>query len=94
MSFAVIRTGGKQYKITAGASVYIDRLPNEVGDNVTFDDVLLHSDKPTDGLSLGATVVRQIRTRKVLVFKKHRRQNYRRKNGHRQYMTLVRFDTI
>lgn len=94
MSFAVIRTGGKQYKVSAGDKLYIEKLQAEVGSNVKFDDVLFHSDRPVTEAPLVGTVIKQLRTRKVLVFKKKRRHNYRRKNGHRQHMTLVQFDVI
>lgn len=92
MSFAVIRTGGKQYKVSPGDKHYFERIPAEIGSVVKFDDVLLRSSDA--GQVIEGKVVDQIRSRKVIVFKKERRHNYRRKNGHRQYITVVQFDAV
>jgi len=96
--FAVIRTGGKQYRVTPNAVLKVEKLEAEPGATVTFSDVLaLGTD---DGLTLGAptvagasvsaTVIAQDRLDKVIIFKKRRRQNSRRRNGHRQHVTVLR----
>jgi large subunit ribosomal protein L21 len=96
--FAVIRTGGKQYRVTPNAVLKIEKLDAEPGGTVTFTDVLAVSG---DGnLTLGAptvadasvtaTVIAQDRLDKVIIFKKRRRQNSRRRNGHRQHVTVLR----
>lgn len=99
--FAVIRTGGKQYRVAANDTLQIEKLAGEPGDSVTFSDVLmLGGEQPQIGSSLvaGASVVGEIveqgRARKIIIFKKRRRQNSRRKNGHRQHFTLVRITEI
>jgi large subunit ribosomal protein L21 len=102
MAYAVIRTGGKQYRVAPGDLVRVERLPGDVGAEVRFDEVLLASDD--DGVRVGrpmvegaavlGTVVAQARDRKVLVYKKKRRKNYRRRHGHRQYVTTVRVTAI
>ncbi len=100
--FAVIRTGGKQYKVAAGDVIKVEKLAGEAGASLTLDDVLMVSDagKTTigtpvvAGASVTATVVAQGRGEKVIVFKKKRRQNYRRKNGHRQDLTILRITDI
>jgi large subunit ribosomal protein L21 len=102
MSYAVIRTGGKQYRVAPGDLVRIERLPGDVGSEVRFDQVLVASDdagvrvgRPTvDGAAVLGTVVAHGRDRKVLVYKKKRRKNYRRRRGHRQYVTTVRVTAI
>ena len=102
MTYAVIRTGGKQYRVTPDAVLTVERLEAEPGATITFHDVLALS---TDaGLTLGAptvpgarvtaTVVEQNRGDKVIIFKKRRRQNSRRKNGHRQHQTVLRISEI
>jgi large subunit ribosomal protein L21 len=96
--FAVIRTGGKQYRVTPNAVLKVEKLVAEPGATVTFTDVLaLGSDvgvtvgAPTvAGAAVTATVVAQDRLDKVIIFKKRRRQNSRRKNGHRQHVTVLR----
>jgi large subunit ribosomal protein L21 len=99
--FAVIRTGGKQYRIAANDMLQVERLPGEPGERVTFAEVLaLGGDEPRLGAPLvaGATVTAEIveqgRGEKVIIFKKRRRHNSRRKNGHRQHFTLVRVTDI
>ncbi len=100
--FAVIKTGGKQYRVAADDLVKIEKISGEAGDTVTFDTVLMVGGEtettigtPTvEGASVAGEVVEQARTRKIIVFKKKRRQNYRRKNGHRQEVTLVRITDI
>ena len=92
--FAIVRTGGKQYRVAAGDKIVVEKLAGEAGDTVTLDDVLLAGDggelKPTDGLTVSAEIVAQARGEKVTVFKKKRRHNYRRKRGHRQQHTILR----
>lgn len=96
--FAVIKTGGKQYKVSKDDIVAIEKIDAETGADVTFDTVLMVGDKigtPTvDGASVTATVVDQSRADKVIVFKKKRRHNYRRKNGHKQLQTIVKITDI
>ncbi|MBL6455758.1 50S ribosomal protein L21 [Belnapia sp. T6] len=102
MTFAVIRTGGKQYRVTPNAMLAVEKLEAEPGATVTFHDVLamggdagLTLGAPTiPGATVTATVVKQARTDKVIIFKKKRRQNYRRKGGHRQEITVVRISDI
>ena len=96
--FAVIRTGGKQYRVTPNAVLKVEKLEAEPGATVTFTDVLALGDGA--GLTLGAptvagaavtaTVIAQDRLDKVIIFKKRRRQNSRRRNGHRQHVTVLR----
>ena len=92
--YAVIKTGGKQYKVAKGDVLKLEKIAGEVGKNVVFNDVLALGDeigKPlVKGASVKAVVVEQKKDEKVIVFKKKRRQNYRRKNGHRQLVTVVR----
>ena len=99
--FAVIKTGGKQYSVAADQSLEVSKLAGEPGDQVTFADVLmLGGDKPSIGVPhvAGASVVAEIvehrRGPKIIVFKKRRRKNSRRKNGHRQDATLIRITEI
>ncbi|SDH09984.1 50S ribosomal protein L21 [Roseospirillum parvum] len=96
--FAVIKTGGKQYKVAKDDVLAIEKIEGEDGADVMFDQVLMVGDKvgaPTvDGAAVAAQVVRQFKDDKVIVFKKKRRQNYRRKKGHRQQLTLVRITDI
>ena len=95
--FAVIRTGGKQYKVQKDDKIKVEKLDGKAGDSLKIDDVLFVSDgkKATigDPVVKGATVtvkvVEQMRDEKVTIFKKKRRQNYRRKNGHRQELTVL-----
>lgn len=100
--FAVMKTGGKQYKVAADDVVKIERLEGEAGETVSFENVLMVGGD--DGVTVGAPfvegatvvgeVVDQGRGRKIIIFKKRRRQNSRRKNGHRQYFTSVRITDI
>ena len=99
--FAVIRTGGKQYRVAADETLRVEKLAGETGDIVTFSDVLAHGgDSPRigapliSGASVLAEIVEQGRGDKVVIFKKRRRQNSRRKNGHRQHYTLLRVTEI
>ena len=96
--FAVIRTGGKQYRVTPNAVLKVEKLEAEPGSSITFTDVLAIGTGSTmtigapivAGASVTATVVAQDRLDKVIIFKKRRRQNSRRKNGHRQHVTVLR----
>lgn len=100
--FAVIRTGGKQYKVATDDVLTIEKLDAEAGATVTFDQVLMvgDGDKITvgtpvvEGATVTAELVEQNRGRKVIIFKKRRRQNSRRKNGHRQHHSVVRIADI
>jgi large subunit ribosomal protein L21 len=100
--FAVIRTGGKQYRVTPNAVLKVEKLEAEPGTSITFTDVLavgaegsLTIGAPTvAGASVVATVVAQDRLDKIVIFKKRRRQNSRRKNGHRQHVTVLRIAEI
>jgi large subunit ribosomal protein L21 len=100
--FAVIRTGGKQYRVTPDTILKVEKLEAEPGSIFTFTDILaIGSDTgvtigtPTvAGASVTATVIAQDRLDKVIIFKKRRRQNSRRKNGHRQHVTVLRVADI
>jgi len=99
--FAVIRTGGKQYKVTKDDVLDVERLDGEEGSSVTFADVLaLGGSQPTygtpvvEGASVGAEIVAQKRAPKVIAFKKKRRKDTHSKRGHRQHLTTVRITGI
>jgi large subunit ribosomal protein L21 len=96
--FAIVRTGGKQYRVAAGDKIVVEKLAGEAGDSVTLDDVLLAGDggelKSTDGLIVAAEIIAQAKADKVIVFKKRRRHNYRRKAGHRQQLTILKIVSI
>lgn len=96
--FAVIRTGGKQYKVAKGDVVSVEKLEGAEGDNVEINDVLMAGSKVGAPLLAGAKViaeiVKQFRDEKVVIFKKRRRHNYRRKKGHRQYLTSIKITDI
>ena len=92
--FAIVRTGGKQYRVAAGDKIAVEKIEGEAGDTVSLGDVLLAGDggevKDAKGLTVSAEIIAQTRGDKVIVFKKRRRHNYRRRNGHRQSLTLLR----
>lgn len=96
--FAVVRTGGKQYRVAAGDKIAVEKLAGEAGDTVTLGDVLLagEGEKVADAskVTVSAEIIAQAKSEKVMVFKKRRRHNYRRKNGHRQQMTLLRITDV
>jgi large subunit ribosomal protein L21 len=100
--YAVIKTGGKQYKVAAGNLIAVEKLAGQAGDAVSFDQVLLvGGDKEPSigaplvaGAAVSGEIVEQRRSDKVLVFKKRRRQNSKRTRGHRQSETLVRITEI
>jgi large subunit ribosomal protein L21 len=99
--YAVIRTGGKQYKVEEGDILRVEKLQAEKGESVTFDDVLLIGGddyaigSPTvKGAQVSAAVLRQFKDKKIIVFKMKRRKRYRKTIGHRQYLTEVRITKI
>ena len=96
--FAVVRTGGKQYRVAAGDKIVVEKMAGEAGDNVSLGDVLFAGEgaelKSTDGLTVSAEIIAQAKADKVIIFKKRRRHNYRRKNGHRQQHTILRILAI
>ena len=96
--FAVIQTGGKQYKVAKDDVIRVEKLAGEAGEQVVLDQVLMVGDKvgaPTvAGATVTATVVAQARGPKIIIFKKRRRLNSRRKNGHRQDLTILRITDI
>ena len=102
MSFAIIQTGGKQYKVSASEILKIERLNNQEGKTVEFKNVLfLNDDKTTEignpniqGAKVEATILKNTKNKTILVFKKRRRKNSRRKNGHRQEFSLIRISKI
>lgn len=96
--FAVIQTGGKQYKVANGDVIRVEKLAGEAGGSVVLDQVLMVGEKIgaplVDGAKVTAEVVAQARGPKLIVFKKRRRQSSRRKNGHRQDITILRITDI
>jgi large subunit ribosomal protein L21 len=100
--YAVIKTGGKQYRVSPGESIDVEKLPYDVGEQIEFDEVLLVSDDSdpkigqplVEGAKVKATVTRQTKGRKVIIFKFRPSKRYRRKKGHRQHYTRLRIDEI
>ncbi|MFN3370610.1 MAG: 50S ribosomal protein L21 [Sphingomonadaceae bacterium] len=96
--FAVVRTGGKQYRVAPEDRITVERLAGNAGDTVTLEDVLLVAEggtlKEAAGVKVTAEIVEQNRGEKVIIFKKRRRHNYRRKNGHRQSQTVLKIVSI
>ncbi len=96
--FAVVRTGGKQYRVAAGDKIVVEKIDGEAGSSITLGDVLLAGEgsdlKSVAGLTVAAEIVAQAKGEKVIVFKKRRRHNYRRKNGHRQNHTILKIVSI
>ncbi|WP_106640070.1 50S ribosomal protein L21 [Allosphingosinicella vermicomposti] len=96
--FAIVRTGGKQYRVAAGDKIAVEKLAGNAGDTISLGDVLLAGEgsdlKSTAGLTVSAEIIAQAKGEKVIVFKKRRRHNYRRKNGHRQQYTILRITAI
>jgi large subunit ribosomal protein L21 len=92
--FAVVRTGGKQYRVAAGDKIAVEKLAGEAGDTITLGDVILagNDGEVVDAakVAVSAEIIAQAKSEKVIVFKKRRRHNYRRRNGHRQQLTLLR----
>ena len=96
--FAIVRTGGKQYRVAAGDKIVVEKLEGEAGAAITLGDVLLAGEgselKSVEGLTVSAEILAQGRGDKIIVFKKRRRHNYRRRNGHRQYHTVLKITAI
>lgn len=96
--FAVVRTGGKQYRVAPGDKIVVEKLDGEAGQKIDITDVLLAGEgselKSVDGLTVAAEIVAQAKGEKVTIFKKRRRHNYRRKKGHRQQHTILKIVAI
>ena len=96
--FAVVRTGGKQYRVAAGDKIVVEKIEGEAGASVTLGDVLLAGEgselKVVDGITVAAEIIAQAKADKVIVFKKRRRHNYRRRNGHRQQHTILKIVSV
>ncbi len=96
--FAVVRTGGKQYRVAAGDKIAVEKLAGDAGDKITLGDVLIAGEggavADASKVSVSAEIIAQAKSEKVVVFKKRRRHNYRRKIGHRQQMTLLRILSV
>ena len=100
--YAVLSTGGKQYKVEEGDILRIEKISGDVGASVSFEKVLMFSDGEKvrvgtpliDGISVSGHIVEQDKAKKILVFKYKRRKNYRRKQGHRQPYTAIKIDSI
>ena len=96
--FAIVRTGGKQYRVAPGDKIVVEKLAGNAGDSINLTDVLLAGEgsdlKSTDGLIVAAEIIAQAKSDKVTVFKKRRRHNYRRKAGHRQQLTILKIVSI
>ena len=100
--YAIVDIAGQQFKVEAGQKIYVHRLQNEVGTQVSFDKVLLTDDNGdvkvgvpfVSGVSVTAKVLDHLKGNKVIVFKKKRRKGYDKKNGHRQYLTQLQIESI
>ena len=100
--YAVVATGGKQYKVQEGEILRVEKLTGDIGSQVAFDQVLMLSDGETvklgqpvlEGVQVKGHIVEQGKSKKILVFKYKRRKRYRRKQGHRQLFTAVKIDAI
>jgi large subunit ribosomal protein L21 len=100
--YAVVKTGGKQYRVAKDDVLKIERLPGDEGDIITLEEVLMIGNGAAvtvgapliAGASVAAEIVEQARGPKIIIFKKRRRQNYRRKKGHRQLLTIVKITDI
>lgn len=100
--YAVVKTGGKQYRVSPGDSIDVEKLPYEVGEQIELAQILLVAkDSATEigrplveGAKVKATVTRQAKGRKVVIFRHRSSNRYRRKKGHRQYFTRLRIDEI
>ena len=99
---AVFKTGGKQYSVKAGQILKVEKLEGKKGDSISFKDVLAVSESSqntigsplVEGAIVEAKILDQIRDKKIIVFKKRKRQNYRSTQGHRQYLTVLKIETI
>jgi len=102
MTHAVIETGGKQYRVKEGDVIFVEKLPAEAEETVTFDNVLAIFGEEgsvigapyVEGASVGASVVKNGKSKKIIVYKMHPKKGYRRKQGHRQPYTKVSIDSI
>ena len=103
MSYAIIQTGGKQYKVRSGEILKIEKLPNSKPDTkIEFKEILAYGDEkaieigaPTvEGAKVEANILKNSKNRTILIFKKRRRQNSRRKNGHRQQYSMIKINKI
>jgi len=100
--YAVVATGGKQYRVEEGETLRVEKLAGEVGSPIAFDKILIFSDgenvkigqPDVDGVTVHGQIVAQGKSKKILVFKYKRRKGYRRKQGHRQPFTAIRIDRI
>jgi len=96
--FAIVRTGGKQYRVAAGDKIVVEKLDGEAGASITLGDILLAGEgselHSVEGLTVSAEIIAQAKADKVIVFKKRRRHNYRRKNGHRQQHTILKIVSV
>jgi len=100
--YAIVEIAGQQFKVAKDQKVFVHRLKDDEGANVSFDKVLLHADGDNitlgapaiNGASVSAKVVKHLKGDKVIVFKKKRRKGYRKKNGHRQYLTEIQIEDI
>ncbi|MDC0194744.1 50S ribosomal protein L21 [Alphaproteobacteria bacterium] len=99
---AVFKTGGKQYSVKAGQILKVEKLHGNTGDSISFNDILAISDASdhtignplVKGATIKAKILEQIRDKKIIVFKKRQRQNYRHTQGHRQYLTVLHIESI
>ncbi len=100
--YAIIKTGGKQFRVSEGDTIRVEKLPLEEGDIVSFDEVLMVENSGDikvgspnlEGVTVDGTVLKQGKARKIIVFKFKPKKNYRRKQGHRQPFTQIRIDKI
>jgi large subunit ribosomal protein L21 len=100
--YAVVATGGKQYRVREGQILRVEKIPGDIGTPVTFDKVLMYSDgeavdigQPVlENVAVNGHIIEQGKAKKVIVFKYKRRKRYRRKQGHRQQYTAIRIDNI
>ena len=96
--FAIVRTGGKQYRVAAGDKIVVEKMAGQAGDTVSLGDVLFAADgseaKAVAGLAVSAEIIAQAKADKIIVFKKKRRHNYRRKAGHRQQHTILKILSV
>jgi len=100
-NFAIIATGGKQYPVTVGQKLKVEKLDGEAGDTITFDEVLFQGGDATKigtplvpGATVTATILRQARDKKVKVFRYHSKNRYQKTKGHRQHFTEVKIETL
>jgi large subunit ribosomal protein L21 len=100
--YAIISTGGKQYKVSEGETIRVEKIPGEIGESISFDRVLMFSNgktvqvgQPTLAeVAVTGHIVEQGKAKKIIVFKQKRRKRYRKKQGHRQQFTALKIDTI